>query len=226
MQERLKTGPMLLMNFFRKLGARCPCAFAALSLAQLLRCRNGEQRLRTATYEDKGQTPAPSVGLPHKPFPMLLPHSDVNAPCGDDVAGSVRDPHLASCHPLFPSPCLLSSFLGAVKPGEWAVPPAAQQGHPQTAVHENRGGDGPSASSSTRKPGGVIRLTQMPLAAFLHAGFCQRNSATELPVALRGGPETPNLGRQVGNVHTKQNFPHPYGPHAGWSIRSRQLRSQ
>lgn len=37
-----------------------------------------------------------------------------------------------------------------------------QQGRPRTTAHENRGGDRPSASSSTGQPGEVTCLTQMP----------------------------------------------------------------
>lgn len=75
---------MLLKYFSRNSGHD---AHAAPSLGPLPRCQNAEHRLRTATYEDTGQTPALEVTLPHKPFPMLLPHADVNVPRGDDVAG-------------------------------------------------------------------------------------------------------------------------------------------
>lgn len=37
-----------------------------------------------------------------------------------------------------------------------------EQGRPRTTAHENRGGDRPSASSSTGQPGEVTCLTQMP----------------------------------------------------------------
>lgn len=216
---------MLLMNFFRKLGARCPCAFAALSLAQLLRCRNGEQRPRTATYEDKGQTPAPSVGLPHKPFPMLMPHSDVNAPCGDDVAGSVRDPHLASCHPfsitvsplIFPGSCQ-TWRVGCASSSPAGTSPdccAREQGRRWTLcflIHqEARWGHPPD-------PDALGRLST--------CRFLPKKLGHRAPRGTARWTRDPQPRETGGQRAHQAKLPAPLWPMCRWSIRSWQLRSQ